>query len=459
MAGTSWIIRVLATALVPLVGCAGPALVARDGASGLAATPRAAHAPDATGTVTSGAVTAPGVATVAPGAPSAAAGPLHERNAAPGTSLAPTSESASPAGGSRALADLIAAAELAPEVKTRLLAALALDAAAVAPAARQAERHGASSIDRRPEPHIEEGLAVGEHPQATDPGTGHMGECLAGAAPPSAAIPLETQTQPSGDVVHVAAGATEGGHAPAGTAASTGARLDWEEALAGAVARLESAVGKESAAEDVLLALRLRLLYLAAGKREDALRPVAGLTPVEQEFWNNELYALTELIGPRSDAAQRAAIALPHHRYAALALAEMAPLRVQNLAFCREVASFGMYTRYAQDRFQPGEEVLLYAELENFHSRSTARGWHTSFRARYQIFDASGRRVAHGDLPRTEEYCAHPRRDYFVCYFVTIPAKIYDGQYTLELSIEDVLQNELASATIEFTVDERAAKP
>jgi hypothetical protein len=228
--------------------------------------------------------------------------------------------------------------------------------------------------------------------------------------------------------------------------------------LSDAVARLESSEGGETGAADAALALRLRLLYLAAGRREDALRPIAGLAPAEQEFWNNEFYALSELIGPRSEAAQRAATAIPHHRYAALALAELAPLRVQHLAFCREVASFGVYTPYAQDRFRPGEEVLLYAELENFQSRSTSKGWHTSFRARYQILDAAGRRVAHGELPRTEEYCAHPRRDYFVCYFVTIPERIYDGQYTLELAIEDALQNELATSTIEFTVAEKAGR-
>ncbi len=376
----------------------------------------------------------------------------------------PASASASPNSGSRALAELIAAAELAPEVKTRLLAALAPEAAAGAPAGRGTATRSAGSIDRRPEPHVADGLATTDDPQPIDPGTGRMGERIAGAAPQSDTAPqsgaarLDAQAELPQEVVPVAVSATEGGRASAEMVASAVAKSDWEQALAGAVARFESAV-EETAAEDVSLALRLRLLYVAAGRREDALRPVAGLAPAEQEFWNNELYALAELIGPRSDAAQRAAVALPHHRYAALALAELAPLRVQNLAFCREVTSFGMYTRYSQDRFQPGEEVLLYAELENFHSRSTARGWHTSFRARYQILDSSGRRVAHGDLPRTEEYCAHPRRDYFVCYFVTIPAKIYDGQYTLELLIEDALQNELASATIEFAVDERAARP
>lgn len=453
MAGTSGTFLVLAAALLPLAGCTAPALMSRNGVTHQAAGAAAADS------------VAAGAATDVAGtsAPSPRRGDEPHTAADPGaTGEFEPGASTGVAAGTRSLAELIGEAELPGDVKARLLAALSvppLAPAAEAPRAAAAGAPATAGAQRGPKPHVAEPAVTAEPPRASKAAADSLRLVSGGAAPPSpaalpdaAAAPLQQRASPPRNASEIA-------HASAGIVTSGGATLDWKEALSNAVASLESALEAETAADDVALALRLRLLYLAAGRREEALRPVTGLAPAEQEFWNNELYALSELVGPRTDGAQRAAVALPHHRHAALALAEMAPLRVQNLAFCREVASYGVYTRYPQDRFQPGEEVLLYAELENFQTRSTPKGWHTSFRARYQILDASGRRVAHADLPRTEEYCAHPRRDYFVCYFVTIPARIYDGQYTLELSVEDALQNELATSSIEFAVAEQRTRP
>ena len=34
------------------------------------------------------------------------------------------------------------------------------------------------------------------------------------------------------------------------------------------------------------------MLYLLAGRREDALQPIPGAPPAEQEFWTKQLYGL-----------------------------------------------------------------------------------------------------------------------------------------------------------------------
>jgi hypothetical protein len=465
MAGARGTFCLLTACVLVLAGCAGPALVAREAGVGQAA---GLARRSEVGSGIAGEL-----------AEAAAPSPPRDRSMhAPGsgnaTHASVTSVPAHVPASSRSLAEAISAAELAPDVKARLLAALSpkapTDSANITSSPAEDQRatpdvqgHSGPQGDSGPQGqswiHGPAAPAGHERAQAMDASAGTNGPPTAGgttASSPLAARAVELQTP------HVVSAAFVAGDEPANDgSAGTSSREkpDWQQALSGTLTQLEQVLGSETASSDTSLALRLRLLYLAAGRREDALRPIASLAPAEQDFWNNEFYALAELINPRTDAAQRAAVALPHHRYAALALAEMAPLRVQNLAFCREVASYGMYTRYPQDRFQPGEEVLLYAELENFQSRSTPRGWHTSFRARYQILDASGKRVAHGDLPRTEEYCAHPRRDYFVCYFVTIPSRLYDGQYTLELAVEDALGNELATATIDFAVVDKAERP
>ena len=76
-------------------------------------------------------------------------------------------------------------------------------------------------------------------------------------------------------------------------------------------------------------------------------------------------------------------------------------------------------------------------------------------RSSYHIFDNQGRRVTDQELPLTEEYCQNRRRDYFIRYFLSIPARAYDGKYNLQLTIEDTLGRKIGQSSIDFTVKEK----
>jgi hypothetical protein len=203
--------------------------------------------------------------------------------------------------------------------------------------------------------------------------------------------------------------------------------------------------------------LQLRMLYLASGRRNDALRAMPGLSGGEQDFWADEVFGLaTYLDSDRtSDAGRRATEATLHLNKAASRLAELGSLTVRNLAFCTEVNSFGTYTAFPQNEFKPGQHVLLYAEVENFKSEESPKGFHTALRSSYHIFDNQGRRVTDQELPLTEEYCQNRRRDYFIRYFLSIPARAYDGKYNLQLTIEDTLGRKIGQSSIDFTVKEK----
>jgi hypothetical protein len=204
--------------------------------------------------------------------------------------------------------------------------------------------------------------------------------------------------------------------------------------------------------------VHLRLLYLVAGRRQDAFRPIAGLAPAQQEYWSNQLFALSTYLDTQrvTDPGRRAAEAALHLSKAAAALSDEGPLVVRNLTFCQEVTSFGVVKRCETPEFKPGEQVLIYAEVENFKSEQTTRGWHTSFEASYQLLDSQGQRVAKEDLPLTDEPdCQNRRRDYFIRYFVTLPKTIHDGHYTLELMVEDAVARKIGQSTIELTVKQK----
>lgn len=258
----------------------------------------------------------------------------------------------------------------------------------------------------------------------------------------AAAGPAETTgARPS----HVAQASFESPQAPG----------DWRQSLAAAIAALERANQSVSADSlDVADQAALRLLYLAAGRRDDALLPIPGIPAAEQDFWSQELYGLAVYLDShnRPDDGQRAAEAVVHLNGARSKLAEIGSLVVRNLAFCSEVASYGMYTEFEKRQFKPGQEVLLYAEIENFTVHTTPKGYHTALKSSYQIFDSRGARVAEQEFATTEEYCRNPRRDFFIRYYLFMPQVIYDGRYTLQLTLEDTLGQKVGQSSIEFEV-------
>ncbi len=167
----------------------------------------------------------------------------------------------------------------------------------------------------------------------------------------------------------------------------TSTSTDWHDELATTIKSLESGTTQNGNANLSTADQRtLRMLYLAAGRRDDALCPLADnstgtrVPSIDQDFWNEELIGLATALDeqhlPIPD--QRTAAATEHFRNAANKLAESAPLVVRSLAFCTEVLSYGMYKPFPKYEFKPGQEAVLYAEIDNFISQPTDKGYHTA---------------------------------------------------------------------------------
>ncbi len=234
--------------------------------------------------------------------------------------------------------------------------------------------------------------------------------------------------------------------------------LDFPQSLARSITALEKNVGTASSDKSALRTQALlRMLYLTAGRREDALRPIEGLNETEQEYWTHQLYALSTYLDDErlTDPMRRSAEASRHLDQAARRLRESAGLTVRNLTFCSAVSSYGVYTPMTKSEVKPGQQLLLYAEVENFTSRETPQGYHTALKARYQLFDSKGTKADEHEFPVTEEHCQNPRRDYFVRYFLTVPQRLYDGKYTLQVTVEDTLGNKVGQGSIDLHVKQQ----
>jgi hypothetical protein len=237
---------------------------------------------------------------------------------------------------------------------------------------------------------------------------------------------------------------------------------EWRGQLGAAIRAMEAETKAAPKGEgELAMEARLRMLYLLAGRREDALRPIADAPASVQDFWVKQLYGLSVWLDAERtpDAARRAAETKQALNEAVARLAETSPLVVRNLAFCTAVQSYGTIQPFKTAEFSPDQEVVLYAEVENFTAESTPKGFHTSLKIHYQVFDGRGQRVADFDFAPMEEYCQNCRRDFFISHHLRIPKRVYPGKHTLQLTVEDLQSRKVGQSTIDFVVKGEEREP
>ena len=314
----------------------------------------------------------------------------------------------------------------------------------------------ASSV---PSPAAKEHSAAPSGPQGTKGAESVSPGAISGGKQAAAATSQEGQAAASGEAT------VPSGSAAVATTSSTvasGTRKTEaepppspQEQLERVIAALEQQTqGPARSLEELQRHVYLRMLYLAAGRREQALEPIPGIPAHQQQYWTNQFYALAVYLDGKAipHSARRATEAKVHLDQAVYHLGAAANLVVKNLALCTAVRSYGVIGRFEKDEFRTGQVVLLYAELENFSVEETPQGYVTTLRGSYQIYDARGNQVASEELPVVEDKCDNRRRDFFVSYRIQLPERIYPGRHKLQLTIEDVKSQRMATGTLEFTV-------
>lgn len=230
---------------------------------------------------------------------------------------------------------------------------------------------------------------------------------------------------------------------------------DWHTSLNDTIRQLETRVqASPQSPEEIADQARLRMLYLANGRRDDAMRPIPTLSNSMQDFWSKEFCGLAVMLDSQrnSEPTRRAGEAQQHLSEAVMRLRETAPLIVRNLAFVTDVQSYGSFKPFDKYAFRPGQRVLLYAEVENFKIKESSRGYHTALQSTYQIIDSRGQRVTDHDFGTNEEHCQNPRRDFYIGYDFVMPKQIPAGKYVLQLTVTDLNGDKIGQSSVDFTI-------
>ena len=202
----------------------------------------------------------------------------------------------------------------------------------------------------------------------------------------------------------------------------------------------------------------LRLLYLMAGQRGRALQAIPDLKPAEQEFWRGILWSIASYFDAESipNRSERVAQTIEQLRTAISKLQGQAKLALRNVAFCRKITSFGNFERFEEQTYEPGQKVLLYAEIVNYQSipRATDGLYETKLKSTIEILkDGESEPLQRIEFEPTVDLCRSHRQDYFHSYELKLPADLAPGPHVLTLTVEDMQGGDVAVYALNFTIE------
>ena len=140
-------------------------------------------------------------------------------------------------------------------------------------------------------------------------------------------------------------------------------------------------------------------------------------------------------------------------RAAVQVLEDKIPLELVDLRVCWRVDSYGDYKAIDPPALKPGQQVVLYTEVDGLRQESTPSGFRTRLVGQVEITPADGGpAILARPLRPAEDLCHRRRRDYFVAAKLTLPENVRPGEYTLRVTWKDILADRSASREVAFTI-------
>jgi hypothetical protein len=125
---------------------------------------------------------------------------------------------------------------------------------------------------------------------------------------------------------------------------------------------------------------------------------------------------------------------------------------VRNACFASRVRGWGDVQRFPEARFRPGQEVIVYFELDGLSAAESAAGFRTSIDTALRLVGADGRELHAWNFDPITETCPARRHDYFARYVLRLPESAA-GPCRLEVAVTDSLAGTAATATLPCTVE------
>lgn len=129
-----------------------------------------------------------------------------------------------------------------------------------------------------------------------------------------------------------------------------------------------------------------------------------------------------------------------------------APLSIRNACFATRVQAWGVVDRFPSDEFRPGQDVIVYFELDGLSAGESPAGHTTCIDTMLRLTAADGTSLHDWSFEPIAETCRSRRHDYFARYVVRIPEAVAAADCRLAIAVTDTLSGEVAEAVLPLAI-------
>jgi len=125
---------------------------------------------------------------------------------------------------------------------------------------------------------------------------------------------------------------------------------------------------------------------------------------------------------------------------------------VRNACFATRVQAWGVVDRFPEARFRPGQDLIVYFELDQLSSGRSAAGHTTCIDAALTLVAADGTTIRDWSFEPIAETCASQRHDYFARYVIRLPEAAAVGPCQLDVVVIDTLAGTKARTSLPLEI-------
>ena len=233
---------------------------------------------------------------------------------------------------------------------------------------------------------------------------------------------------------------------------------DWQAPTRVAIEQLRYAIEQTPHGRTVSNEMRLRMLEMLLGNRSEAARPMQSADRAINDFMGHQVLGFSALFDDSvRDNRSRYVNAAYRFTEGLQELQNLTPIRLKNVMFVDDWIAYGQFFPRRSQEFYPGDEFLVYLEIDNPSVRRIPDGFEVSVSISYEIRDAHGSIVVREDMGSPSERSLSRKRDYALAFPATLPVSLAPGQYHLRISVTDLNDDSMQFAVAEEQIPLRVA--
>lgn len=218
--------------------------------------------------------------------------------------------------------------------------------------------------------------------------------------------------------------------------------INWRDSLeaAGDHLREELKSGQIGKADATQLNVLLEILDSIDGDNRSLVNLVSKMKELKESLPPHHYNALRTVIAKTKGEASSGQQLDDLFRQALDVVSETSDLGIKKAAICNEVNGFGKFNQFESNQFRPGDEFLLYCEIENFSTEDIEGAEGTvhqcEFKAQVEYINSKGETDHVQSLAKITDQSKSDRRDFYILFRIRIP-DLAAGDHSLQVQIQD----------------------